>query len=184
MRIDITGRKFGKLNIISLDHKDKRGQLYWKCKCDCGKEKSIRGSNIRSGMTVSCGCYRSELVGLKLGNKHHCWKGCGEIPMGYYLQLKKGALERNLTFNISIADIWKLFLSQQRKCALSSLPIIFQSKQRAFDGTASLDRIDSSKGYIEGNLQWVHKDVNFMKRNFEQSYFIELCKNIVEKNSQ
>lgn len=45
-----------------------------------------------------------------------------------------------------------------------------------------LDRIDSSKGYIEGNVQWVHKDVNMMKQNYSQKYFIEMCKKIYETN--
>jgi hypothetical protein len=42
--------------------------------------------------------------------------------------------------------------------------------------TASLDRIDSTKGYIKGNIQWVHKDVNKMKWNWNQSNFINWCK--------
>jgi hypothetical protein len=48
--------------------------------------------------------------------------------------------------------------------------------------TASLDRIDSSKGYIEGNVQWIHKHINKMKNNFNESYFIEICKKISQKN--
>jgi hypothetical protein len=46
--------------------------------------------------------------------------------------------------------------------------------------TASIDRIDSSKGYILGNIQWVHKDVNFMKRTYSQEYFVKMCKLITE----
>jgi len=44
--------------------------------------------------------------------------------------------------------------------------------------TASLDRIDSSKGYVKGNLQWVHKDINMMKNHYNQKYFIEICKKV------
>jgi hypothetical protein len=43
---------------------------------------------------------------------------------------------------------------------------------------ASLDRIDSKKGYVEGNVHWVHKDVNMMKRNFTEEYFINLCETV------
>lgn len=46
--------------------------------------------------------------------------------------------------------------------------------------TASLDRIQNDKGYIEGNVQWVHKDINRMKNIFEQNYFIDICKKIIE----
>lgn len=54
------------------------------------------------------------------------------------------------------------------------------SKQRE-EGTASLDRIDSSRGYVEGNVQWVHKDVNFMKQALSQERFVELCTLVAEK---
>ena len=47
--------------------------------------------------------------------------------------------------------------------------------------TASLDRIDNSKGYIVGNVQWVHKQVNFMKGTMEQKEFIKFCKLISSK---
>ena len=43
-------------------------------------------------------------------------------------------------------------------------------------GTASLDRIDSSKGYIQGNIQWVHKRINQMKWDSEENDFINWCK--------
>jgi hypothetical protein len=63
-------------------------------------------------------------------------------------------------------------------------------KRRILDGdvnvsvehTASLDRIDSSKGYCEDNVQWVHKDINRMKNTFDQDYFISLCKLIAENS--
>jgi len=46
--------------------------------------------------------------------------------------------------------------------------------------TASLDRINNDLGYIEGNVQWVHKDVNRMKWAFTQDRFLELCCLITE----
>jgi hypothetical protein len=48
--------------------------------------------------------------------------------------------------------------------------------------TASLDRIDSSKGYVEGNVQWVHKRINIMKNDLSDSEFIEWCR-VVSKNN-
>ena len=49
--------------------------------------------------------------------------------------------------------------------------------------TMSLDRIDNNKGYIEENVQWVHKDINMMKRIYSQDYFIYMCKLVAECNS-
>lgn len=50
--------------------------------------------------------------------------------------------------------------------------------------TASIDRIDSSNGYIEDNIQWVHKDVNMMKQKMTNIELIEMCKLIVENNNE
>lgn len=44
--------------------------------------------------------------------------------------------------------------------------------------TASLDRIDSNRGYTQDNVQWVHKDVNKMKMDLNQQIFVELCRAI------
>ena len=40
----------------------------------------------------------------------------------------------------------------------------------------SVDRIDSSKGYIIDNIRWIHKDINVMKNSFSDEYFTYLCK--------
>jgi hypothetical protein len=46
--------------------------------------------------------------------------------------------------------------------------------------TASLDRIDNSQGYINGNIQWVHKIINRIKMDLNTSYFVELCKKVAQ----
>jgi hypothetical protein len=49
------------------------------------------------------------------------------------------------------------------------------------DQTASLDRIDSSKGYEIDNIQWVHVMVNMCKNKYPQDKFVEMCKAIASK---
>ena len=78
--------------------------------------------------------------------------------------------------SITKENAWNLFLKQNRRCALSGLELTFPKVSKDKSWTASLDRIDSSKGYIEGNVQWVHKDVNIMKNKFDNKYFINICK--------
>mgnify|MGYP007044016634 CR=1 FL=1 len=70
---------------------------------------------------------------------------------------------------------------------MSGLPILIAktNKERKLGiNTASLDRIDSSKGYIEGNVQWVHKDINWMKQDFNEEYFIFLCSEITKNKGK
>ncbi len=72
------------------------------------------------------------------------------------------------------------YLKQDKKCALSGLLLNFPSIVGRNDGTASLDRIDSKKGYTIENCQWLHKDVNNLKWDFTQKEIIYYCKLITE----
>ena len=58
-RIDLTGKRFGRLTVIRYDHSEHDG-AHWLCKCDCGTEKVIAGYLLRRGSTKSCGCLRSD----------------------------------------------------------------------------------------------------------------------------
>ena len=53
--IDISKQRFGHLVVIELAQNKRKG-AWWKCKCDCGNEKIISGSSLRSGQSNSCGC--------------------------------------------------------------------------------------------------------------------------------
>ena len=53
---DMTGQKFGSLLVLEATDQRKRGQVMWKCLCDCGNETYITGSDLRTGNTKSCGC--------------------------------------------------------------------------------------------------------------------------------
>lgn len=69
-RIDITGRKFGRLTALYVSVPgDKNHSEMWVCKCECGAEQEFLKSNLLSGHTTSCGCKMSkfeELVGNML----------------------------------------------------------------------------------------------------------------------
>jgi hypothetical protein len=102
--------------------------------------------------------------------------GYQEITGSYWYSVKHAAKVRNLEFNISIEDVWNLFIKQNKLCALSGLPIYFAFyNEDQNTQTTSLDRIDSTKGYVLNNVQWVHKDINRMKHNFNEDYFINMC---------
>lgn len=61
---DLTGQHFGRLTAIKIDPDKvgKKGDKYWICKCDCGNIKSIRGCNLTSGGSQSCGCLHKEKI--------------------------------------------------------------------------------------------------------------------------
>ena len=59
---DISNNKYGHLTVLEYAGKDTSRKSLWKCKCDCEAETIIitRGSDLRSGKTISCGCVNSK----------------------------------------------------------------------------------------------------------------------------
>lgn len=55
---DLTGQKFGKLNVLYPTNKYKNSHILWHCKCDCGNELDVIGASLISGNTKSCGCIK------------------------------------------------------------------------------------------------------------------------------
>lgn len=53
---NLTGKRFGKLVALERAGLDKYQNSLWKCKCDCGNTITVRGENLTSGVTKSCGC--------------------------------------------------------------------------------------------------------------------------------
>ena len=58
--IDLAGKRFGRLEVIERAE-GRVGTTRWRCLCDCGESKSIPSSNLRRGITKSCGCLKSYL---------------------------------------------------------------------------------------------------------------------------
>ena len=53
-RIDMTGEVFGKWKVLSFSHLV-RADKYWNCLCECGRSKTVSGSSLRRGSSLSCG---------------------------------------------------------------------------------------------------------------------------------
>lgn len=59
-KIDLVGKRFGRLIVIEECGRDKDGKIQYLCKCDCGNETVVRGYSLKRGDTTSCGCYARE----------------------------------------------------------------------------------------------------------------------------
>lgn len=66
-RIDLIGQKFGRLTVISF-HELERGDTYFNCLCDCGREVVVKGQDLKRGSTKSCGCLKET---FEPSNKTH-----------------------------------------------------------------------------------------------------------------
>lgn len=184
---ELIGKTFHWLTLLEPVRKEVSGRvlMYWTCRCKCGNETTKREQNIITHRTRSCGCLHQH---KPTGKRCSKWRGYEEIS-GYYLNnMRENARRRGHECTVTPEYLWKLFLAQNKACALTGLPITFRTrdvrrKHPGEDQTASLDRKDSSLGYVPGNVWWVHKDVNKMKNVFELSYFKKLCRLITELDS-
>jgi hypothetical protein len=179
-RKNIIGNKYGLLTVVKYSHADHRRKSNYLCKCDCGEEVVVRQDRLTIGDKIDCGCINRNPP----GNKSKSWKGYKEIPQAFWYRCQNGAEVREIEFKITIEYAWTLFLKQKRKCALTGKELKFDSRNKVKDGTVSLDRIDSSKGYIKGNVQWVDKWINLMKLDFSEEEFIQKCKEVVNYKCQ
>jgi len=144
----------------------RKNNPYFLCRCSCGSEEEVCYSSLRRGKSLRC--TRCSQVYMTADSNR------GPVAVIWKTVLAH-AKARGLDVTISQEAAARLLSDQGGRCALTGLPIELGESQNK-KGTASLDRIDSAKGYIEGNLQWVHKDLNRMKNIFSQEYFIDMCR--------
>lgn len=110
----------------------------------------------------------------KVGNKGHRWKGFGNVPGAHLSHVKAHATTRRLDFEITCEDVHNQITAQNNICSMTGIPISFTDK------TASVDRIDSARGYTPDNIQITHKNVNVMRWKMTIPEFRHWCSLVVK----
>ena len=139
-------------------------------------KESYKNALIRNSECKKCaGTKVGKIVG-KLGIGSY-----NGIPNAWFNNKKLNAKDRGLDFTITIEYIYELYVKQGNCCALSGIAIGWNSYGQS-NHSLSMDRINSNIGYIQGNIQLVHKHINKMKQNFADSLFIELSTKVADWN--
>lgn len=143
-KIEMAGRVFGRLTVISEAGRDKRLTVLWKCICDCGNIKIIRGSDLRNRQTESCGCKRSEVT-IKRNITHG---KTGTLEHNIWRSMRTRCLcQNNPAYSsyggrgITICERWMDFEN------------FFEDMKECPKGL-SIERIDNDKGYLPNNCKW------------------------------
>lgn len=83
---DLTNRKFGRWTVIKQSENyitpKGRHSANWLCRCECGTIRAVHGWMLKSGKTISCGCYNRE-VNASRGKKYNTFDLSGKYGIGY-----------------------------------------------------------------------------------------------------
>lgn len=143
------------------------------CLCKCGNIIRCKKTVVKSGRKKSCGCMQTE---TEYVSKY--------IMRMYWTAFILNAKVRNINVKTIPKELDEIIIQQNFKCNLSGLNISLPKTSNEFllerEWTASIDRIDSKKEYTKNNIQFIHKDINRMKMDLDETLFIEYCKKIAE----
>jgi len=184
--VDITGSKYGRWLVISRAEntrkkygKRQESRTVWLCKCECGNEKIVDGNSLKQGNSQSCGCLKKEkcafALSLLIGGKHWRYIKDRQIAIDTHLfSIMKGkAKTRGLNFELTLEQLSCFIHQSCYYCG--SLPSNIYTNNHQIDEKQiynGLDRIDNSKGYIEGNVVPCCKRCNTAKNDMSKDEFI------------
>ena len=155
--INLAGKKFHRLEVLSLIGKDKANHAIWKCKCDCGNETNIQSSHLITGHTKSCGCLHKEAL-----TKHgFCVKNGNKLYSAWQAMVARCYNEKTESYHnyggrgIIVCDRW-----------IDSPANFINDMGVPFNKSLTLERIDVDGNYEPSNCKWASmKQQQRNKRN-------------------
>lgn len=143
--IDLTGKSFGEIQVISRSKENKGTSAQWECICHCGNQFQAVGSNLTRGAVKSCGCSRKSM-NVKHGQcrrthtskEYMIW---ASMIRRCHVKTDKGYAKYGGR-GIKVCERWRE--------SFENFFVDMGSKPEGF----SIDRKDNNKGYSPDNCKW------------------------------
>ena len=167
---DQTGEKYGRLTILQdyLPDHDERTVL---CQCECGEKRKFLLNTLRSGKSVSCGCYRSECAKLLGLSKRK--QGKSKYEQRQFTLYRRGAERRGLDFTLTLAEFTEITSKPCFYCGQAPSPFLHYRRGNEIPPNFSgVDRADNTKGYHLDNCVPCCKACNLMKGSLPRETFM------------
>jgi hypothetical protein len=177
---ETVGQRFGKLVVLEIAEHKINAPIKFRCLCDCGKEKIIRGSSLRSGEIRSCGCLKGE-------NHSHYNRSKTEEESAarqLYKEYNSTAFRRGLNFHLTFEQFFEII---KKDCHYDgttgtiSKRSTWKNSSRNFKFNG-IDRIDSKKDYVVNNCVPCCKNCNFAKNTMTTEEFLSWIKKVYSYN--
>jgi pentatricopeptide repeat protein len=153
--IDLNGRKLGRWMVLAIHPKRVRYgrarravSALWRCRCSCGVERLVHGTNLRQGLSLSCGCLSREKVKERSTKHGHARRGNVTRAYSCWVRMKQRCFNPNQkdypnygARGISVCERWLEFAN-------------FYEDMGDPPPGLTLDRIDNDRGYGPGNVRW------------------------------
>lgn len=170
-RVEI-GEKYNHLTTISYD----KAKSLWMCQCECGNITYVRSNQLAKGKIKSCGClFRGPRFSKRKPNNQ-------TLKMTLFKRYKASAKIRKKEFNISEDVFEKLIMNNCHYCG--SIPLSYHKRFINYDKNFrynGIDRIDNTKGYIDGNCVTCCEICNKAKSEMSVEDFKNWIKRIYDK---
>lgn len=164
---DLIGKRFGRLTVLAISKRERTQsgsiKICFRCQCDCGNQIEVTYQSLKSGSTISCGCYRKEKISEE--NKTHGQSSTRLYKI--YIGMKKRCYnDKSENYphyggkGVKICDEWKTFE-----------PFMEWALKNGYTDDLSIDRINSNGNYEPCNCRWV--DVKTQANNKTNNSYIE-----------